>query len=308
MAGGERFQHPDRTATGEARAKVALSGLSTLWFDTGTVCNLACPRCYIESSPANDRLAPLGLDAVAGFLDEIHALGWRTGEIGFTGGEPFLNPALMAMLELCLERGFRVLVLTNGLRPLANRRPALLALNAAFPGRLGLRLSLDHYRAEVHDRERGPGTFAATTAELVRLAAAGVAVTVAGRTFSGESESGLRAGYAALFAALGLGLEARDPRHLVLFAEMDPHAEVPEVTERCWDLLGRSPDSVMCAWSRMVVKRRGAERPVVVSCTLLPYDPRFELGPSLAESARPVALNHPHCARFCVLGGSRCSG
>jgi hypothetical protein len=46
---------------------------------------------------------------------------------------------------------------------------------------------------------------------------------------------------------------------------------------------------------------------VVVACTLLPYAPGFELGTTLREAARPVALNHPHCARFCVLGGASCS-
>ena len=46
----------------------------------------------------------------------------------------------------------------------------------------------------------------------------------------------------------------------------------------------------------------------VAACTLLPYDEQFLLGPSLAEARRTVALNHPHCARFCVLGGARCSG
>jgi hypothetical protein len=64
---------------------------------------------------------------------------------------------------------------------------------------------------------------------------------------------------------------------------------------------------MMCASARMVVKRRGADRPAVVACTLLPYDPAFELGATLAEAARPVALNHPHCAKFCVLGGAACS-
>jgi hypothetical protein len=38
-----------------------------------------------------------------------------------------------------------------------------------------------------------------------------------------------------------------------------------------------------------------------------PYDPGFTLGETLAEASRPVALNHPHCARFCVLGGRSCS-
>jgi hypothetical protein len=64
---------------------------------------------------------------------------------------------------------------------------------------------------------------------------------------------------------------------------------------------------MMCATSRMVVKRRGASSPVVMPCTLLPYDERFEMGETLAEAAVDVPLNHPHCAKFCVLGGGACS-
>ena len=63
----------------------------------------------------------------------------------------------------------------------------------------------------------------------------------------------------------------------------------------------------MCASSRMVVHRRGEPGPRVAACTLLPYDPQFDLGATLAEASRPVRLNHPHCARFCVLGGASCS-
>jgi len=57
----------------------------------------------------------------------------------------------------------------------------------------------------------------------------------------------------------------------------------------------------------MIVKRKGAEQPVVVPCTLLPYDRAFELGHRLSEAASAVNLNHPHCAKFCVLGGASCS-
>jgi hypothetical protein len=57
----------------------------------------------------------------------------------------------------------------------------------------------------------------------------------------------------------------------------------------------------------MVVKRKGANKPAVLACTLLAYDPQFELGTTLAEAAGAVALNHPHCAKFCVLGGAACS-
>jgi hypothetical protein len=63
----------------------------------------------------------------------------------------------------------------------------------------------------------------------------------------------------------------------------------------------------MCASARMIVKRKGAARPAVVACTLLPYDPQFELGETLADSVGAVPLNHPHCAKFCVLGGAACS-
>jgi hypothetical protein len=88
---------------------------------------------------------------------------------------------------------------------------------------------------------------------------------------------------------------------------MDAAASVPEITEACWDILGKSPESVMCASSRMVAKRKGEAHPVVLACTLLPYDPRFELGRTLAAASGAVPLNHPHCAKFCVLGGGACS-
>jgi hypothetical protein len=124
---------------------------------------------------------------------------------------------------------------------------------------------------------------------------------------SGEPESVLRAGYARLFAEIGVPINAADPVRLMLFPEMDAARDVPEITEACWGILHRAPESVMCATSRMVVKRQGAARPAVLACTLLAYDERFELGATLAEARGPVALNHPHCASFCVLGGAACS-
>jgi len=56
------------------------------------------------------------------------------------------------------------------------------------------------------------------------------------------------------------------------------------------------------------LKRSGSAHPVVVACTLVPYDAAFELGRKLHEAARPVWLNHPYCAQFCVFGGSSCTG
>jgi len=105
-----------------------------------------------------------------------------------------------------------------------------------------------------------------------------------------------------------MAIDAQDPAGLVLFPEMDEEADVPEITTACWGILNVDPADMMCASSRMVVKRKGAEKPAVLACTLLPYDARFELGTTLKEASSSVPLNHPHCARFCVLGGGSCSG
>ena len=305
---GAKFRDPDVTARGAARARVPFGGLGTLWINTGTLCNVSCKGCYIESSPRNDALAYITAAEVAGFLDEAAARDEPLREVGFTGGEPFLNRDLAPMLADVLGRGLRALVLTNAMKPMMNRRAELERLRAGAGGRLVLRVSLDHHGAALHDAERGPGAFGAALDGLRWLAGRGFRVTVAGRAaFGGEDEAATRAGFARLFRREGLPLDAADPAALVLFPEMDARADVPEITTGCWDILGRSPNSVMCASSRMVVRRRGAARPAVVSCTLLPYDPRFELGETLAEAARAVPLNHPHCARFCVLGGAACS-
>ena len=117
----------------------------------------------------------------------------------------------------------------------------------------------------------------------------------------------LNAGYARLFRELDIPVDAHDPVRLMLFPEMDLGRDVPEITTACWGILHKSPDTVMCASARMVVKRKDAAAPAVLACTLLPYDPRFELASTLAEASGAVSLNHPYCASFCVLGGAACS-
>jgi uncharacterized Fe-S cluster-containing radical SAM superfamily protein len=313
-----KFADPDVTAKGERRARVALRSLRTLWINTGTLCNIACRNCYVESSPANDRLAYISRAEAASYLDEIARDGLPVTEIGFTGGEPFLNPDMLGMLEDALTRGFEALVLTNAMQPMLRPRiqDGLLALREAFGSRLTLRVSLDHYSKALHEDERGPDTFDKTLEGIDWLSAHGFSVALAGRTCWGESEANARDGYAALSADRGWPIDAHDPVSLVLFPEMDERTDVPEITESCWSILGKAPTDVMCASSRMVVKRRGADAPVVLPCTLLPYDPAFEMGATLADAASAdggmfdhgaVKLCHPHCAKFCVLGGGSCS-
>jgi pyruvate-formate lyase-activating enzyme len=302
-----KFQDPFITAKGERRAGVALRALETLWFNTGTLCNLTCRTCYMESSPRNDRLAYLTLADLRSYLDEIARDDLPTRLIGFTGGEPFLNPAFADMLRETLARGFDVLVLTNAMKPMRKRRDDLLALHAAYGERLRLRVSLDHHTPAVHEAERGRRSWAPTIEGLLWLVRNGFAVDVASRMLTGQNEADLRAGFAALFDELDVPIDADDPVRLTVFPQMDIGRDVPEITEACWGILHKSPDNVMCASARMVARRREADRPAVLACTLLPYDAAFELGRTLADAAGPVQLNHPYCASFCVLGGAACS-
>ena len=304
-----KFVDPFITAKGETRAHVALSDPQTLWFNTGTLCNIECTNCYILSSPTNDALVYLTAAEVDHFLDQLDERNWGAREIGFTGGEPFMNPEMIEMARHALDRGYEVLILTNAMQPMMRKRirEGLTQLNAAHGRRLTLRVSVDHHSAALHDKERGAGSFARTLEGMAWLRDNGIRMTVAGRTVWGESQADARAGYARLFARHGFEIDAQDPAQTVLFPEMDETAEVPEITTACWGILGKSPRDVMCASSRMVVRHKGAETPSVIACTLLPYDPQFDLGTTLREAEGPVQLNHPHCAKFCVLGGASCS-
>lgn len=306
-ASSKKFDDPFFTATGERRGYVDLVRLDTLWINTGTLCNIECENCYIHSSPRNDRLVYIPHAEVAAYLNEIATEAMGTREIGITGGEPFMNPDILAIAEECLARGFDLIVLTNAMRPMMRFQKEMLDLNARFPGRMTVRVSVDHYSQALHEKERGPRTWIPMLEGLKWLSANGFSLDIAGRTRWGESEEKLREGFARFFAEHEIAIDARNSRQLVLFPEMAPGIAIPEITTACWEILNVNPHDMMCASSRMVVKRKGSQKPAVVACTLLPYDAAFELAQTLKESAGRVQLNHPFCSKFCVLGGGTCS-
>jgi sulfatase maturation enzyme AslB (radical SAM superfamily) len=315
---GSKFLDPDWTAKGEPRARVPLTSLETLWINTGTLCNITCRNCYIDSSPKNDALVYISAAETEAYLEEIRTLGLATREIGFTGGEPFLNPDMIAMAGAALSRGHDVLVLTNAMQPM--QRPqvkqGIVALVRQYGAQLRFRVSLDHYTRALHESERGAKTWAKALAGLDWLASIGANLAIAGRTCWNETEADSRAGYSRLIAEHRWPIDPEDRQALMLLPEMDGKHDVPEISTGCWRVLGKRPADMMCATSRMVVKRKGAATPVVVPCTLLPYAPAFEMGTTLAASAKAdggmfakgaVKLCHSHCAKFCVLGGGSCS-
>ena len=305
----QKFQDPLTTAKGEKRAAVYFKKLQTLWFNSGSQCNIECANCYILSSPTADHFIYLTPEDMAPYLDEIDEMYEDKIEIAFTGGEPYLNPHMIRLSEMALERGHTLLVLTNAMKPMMRPRvqKGLLDLQARFPDKMTLRVSLDHFGQEGHDAERGDGSFAIALKGLNWLSEHQFDLHIAGRAMFSESETNAREGYAGLFKTHGWDINANDPAQTILFPEMDETVDVPEISVACWSILDVHPDSMMCASSRMVVRRKGEDRASVLACTLLWDDPQFETGKTLKESLGPVRLNHPHYAKFCVLGGASCS-
>jgi sulfatase maturation enzyme AslB (radical SAM superfamily) len=137
--------------------EIALKSLDTLWFQVGgTVCNLACTHCFVSCSPTNHTHEVLGLAEVERYLAEAARLGVR--EYYFTGGEPFLNPEMEAILAATLAVG-PATVLTNGLLLDPARCARLKALADGTEYSLDFRVSSSTTpRATTRSAARGPSS------------------------------------------------------------------------------------------------------------------------------------------------------
>ena len=172
--------------------------------------------------------------------------------------------------------------------------------------KLHLRISLDHFTSELHDKERGKGSFKRTLNQLKWLNENDFNISIASRSLIEETPKESIEGHKKLLNRNGIDLNLKDK--LVIFPEMQSGRDVPEITTACWDILNIDPNDQMCASERMIVKRKGEHTPVVMPCTLIAYDEKFNLGSTLKNAKKEVHLNHRFCAEFCVLGGASCSG
>ena len=112
-------------------------------------CNLRCPHC-IRDDVTEVRSIPLEL--ILGVLDDARDL---FGDVtcSFTGGEPTLHPRWDDMIDALRARGVAYKMVTNGwhmrrIMPSIDRHPPA-----------GVRVSLSGGTEDVHDEERGRGSF-----------------------------------------------------------------------------------------------------------------------------------------------------
>lgn len=298
------IERPDwlRTPNGDPRGYVQPKSLRELWFHTGTACNLACPFCLEGSKPGDKRLGFLTLDEVRPLVSEAITLG--TERFSFTGGEPFVNPEMVRILDHALDLR-PCLVLTNATAPLKKRLPEILPLKSK-PHPLNLRVSLDYPDPARHDAGRGEGNFERSLETMALLHRAGFRVSVARQMSEGEDGKAVNAAYGPHLERAGLPKDL----HFTVFPDfLRPGSlpKVPHVTEKCMTAYQteETRDAFMCGFSKMVVKKDGKVR--VYACTLVDDDPDYDLGGTLME-AMPVRvmLKHHRCYS-CFAFGASCS-
>jgi pyruvate-formate lyase-activating enzyme/predicted phosphodiesterase len=144
-----------------------------LWVYSNFHCNLACDYCVVASSPRARRRS-LGLPRFRALVDEAVDEGFA--ELYVTGGEPFVEPEIVAMLEYASDR-LPTVVLTNAMLFTGRRRSELARL--AGRANLVLQSSVDGARAATHDAWRGAGSWARAMEGLAYARSLGLPLRVA---------------------------------------------------------------------------------------------------------------------------------
>ncbi len=280
---------------------VSLRQLDDLWFQVaGTVCNLTCNHCFISCGPKNDSFGFLSRDQVKLHLDRSVEMGVR--EYYFTGGEPFLNPWMIEILELTLQYG-PATVLTNGTLLKDGWLQRLARAEEASRYSLEIRVSIDGFSPDTNDPIRGRGTFDRALRGVLRLVEFGFLpiITVA-RNWSDDKERQVvdqfvrmlrEAGYTRprlkILPTLRMGAEA-DRAH--------GYRPTERVTQAMMD--GFDQNHLVCSYSRVVTERG------VHVCPILIESNDSLLGQSLADATGSFPLAHGPCVT-CYQFGAICS-
>ena len=280
---------------------VPLQHLDHLWFQVGgTLCNLSCHHCFISCHPKNHNFGFLTLAQVRHWLTE--SVNWGVKEYYFTGGEPFLNHELTAILCETLRYG-PATVLTNGTVLQEQWLDSLAEAEANSIYSLEFRVSIDGFSPEMNDPIRGAGTFDRAIRGVQNLAKHGfLPLITAARTWPMSEEPQVvgqfverlkQAGYSRprlkILPTLQLGAEAQ---------RTQGYLESERVSAQMMQEYDLS--QLICHQSRIITDRG------IHVCPILIEQPDSLLGQTLTEAAQPFPLRHGACFT-CYQYGAICS-
>jgi len=281
---------------------ISLSHLDELWFQvSGTLCNLTCNHCFISCSPTNKNFGFLSLAAVQASLQQSVELGVKG--YYFTGGEPFLNPEMTAILIATLKYG-PATVLTNATVLNPDWIDALVTASRASRYSLEFRVSIDGFDPATNDPIRGAGTFVRALAGVQQLVKAGfLPIITATRTWPIEEDRTVLAKFIAtlkeagydrprikLLPALQIGAEAQ---------RSSGYTDAQRVTSEMLNEFDTS--QFVCEHARIVTDRG------VHVCPILIEEPDSILGTDLQQATQAdFTITHGACLT-CYQYGAICS-
>jgi len=286
------------------RLELPLMYFDTLWVQvTGTVCNIACKHCFISCGPKVETHSLMALPQVVQALNDGAEAGMRS--VWYTGGEPFLHPEILPLIDAALARA-PLGILSNGM---LIDEPLAAALGQRFrdaPYNLEVRISLDGVTREDNDRVRGRGVFDRACKGIERLARKGLEPVIAVALLDdSDPESADQRNFMALLRELGV----TRPR----VKWIPPFRIGREAGRRGgrdyhdWEKLTRedvadpeAPLRLQCGTSRCVTSE-GA-----FACPILINEPGFRMGDRLGEALRPNPVDHRAC-HTCWVEAFSCS-
>ena len=263
--------------------------LDELWIQVaGTLCNLSCTHCFVSSGPGIDRHRLMSRAEVHSRVLEALPLGVK--EFYFTGGEPFVHPELLEILEDTLAHG-PCTVLTNGTLLTEARIRSLRRLSEGTRYSLEIRVSLDGASPAEHDRLRGPGVFARALDGLLRLERAGLLPIVTITRPVEHDPLAFHERALLMLRAAGLSRPRLKVIPMFLIGRERQRTRGYRGEESLRDLPAESfdPGRLQCSRCRAVTSQG------VFVCPLLVDEPGGRMGDRLGDAVRPFELRHGAC-------------
>ncbi len=280
---------------------VELGSLDELWFQVaGTRCNLTCTHCFISCSPHNGSFGLLSFEEVERRL--LESVEWGVKEFYFTGGEPFLNPDLVAILERTLDFG-PATVLTNGTVLKSEWLERLRTAEQGSPYSLEFRVSIDGPTPELNDPIRGPRTFERAMQGVELLVQFGfLPIITMTRVWDETQDTEILGRFRDVLRQHGYDRARLKvlPR-LLLGAEATRtcgYSAADRVTAEM--LVGYDTTQLVCQHSRVVTDRG------IAVCPILIDSPDAILGDTFHEASCGFAVTHGVCAT-CYQYGAICT-
>lgn len=213
-------------------------------------------------------------------------------EFYFTGGEPFLHPHIVDILQESLKYG-QTTVLSNGTLITEDISQTLAQVSRTSKHKLAFRVSLESFIEEENDQIRGEGAFKMAIRGIQSLTHAGFnpIITVADWSKYGKFTKETAEGFQLLERSLNIPQLRLKKLPLVLLGRcaefVRPYDEGERVTDQCFD--NYPMDNLQCTTSRIVTSKG------VFVCPILIDDPKAWMGRTLQESLNPYTMESPAC-------------